>query len=247
VREDIQNHGHGGIVRPLDSLTVVTDCRPLLGAAHVLRGQGIEPTRARPEVVAVAQAVLDEAQELLAPAALYTVLPVREFQHHSVTLEGGAVFEGPLVGRAVAGATELALAVCTIGPALEERVVALFASGEPARAMALDGAGVAAVEEVARMVRARICDLATARGLRAGMRISPGQEGWSLRQQRVLFDLIPADEVGVRLTDSCLMVPRKSVSFVIGLGPEMRVDAVACDFCSKRERCRWRAQPEAGR
>jgi hypothetical protein len=85
----------------------------------------------------------------------------------------------------------------------------------------------------------RICDEATARGLSVGMRASPGQEGWSIQQQRVVFGVVPAEEIGVRLTSSCLMLPRKSVSFVIGLGPDMRADAVPCDYCSKRERCNW--------
>ena len=220
---------------------IIVDFQTSLEVTHVLRGQGIDPTRARADIVAVAQEVLGEAQELLAPAALYTILPVHDFQHQQVALEGGAVFMGPLVARALAGATEVALAVCTIGPALEERVDALFAA-DPLQALALDGAGVGALGEVSRMVVARIRDEATARGLGAGMRASPGQEGWPIWQQRVLFGLVPAGQIGVRLTESCLMLPRKSASFVVGLGPEMRPDAVTCDFCSRRERCPWRVR-----
>lgn len=220
--------------------SIITDLQPALEVAPVLRGQGVDPSRARPELVAAAQGVLGEAQSLLAPAALYTILPVRDFRHQTVVLDDGVAFEGPLVARALAGAAQIALAVCTIGPALERRVAVLFAAGDPVQAMALDGAGIAALGEVSRMVVARIRDDASARGLGTGMRASPGQEGWSIWQQRVFFDLVPAVEIGVQLTESCLMLPYKSVSFVIGLGPEMRSDAVTCDFCSKRERCPWR-------
>ena len=220
-------------------VSIITDFQLSLGAEHVLRGQGIDPGRARPELVATAQEVLEEAQSLLAPAALYTALPVRDFRHQQVTLDGGAAFEGPLVARALAGATEVALAVCTIGPVLDEQVAALFAKN-PVRALALDGAGIGAVGVVALMVGERVREEAERRGLRIGMRAEPGQEGWPIWQQRVLFGLLPAEEIGVRLTESCLMLPRKSISFVVGLGPEMRPDAVTCDFCSKRERCSWR-------
>ncbi|MEE8390612.1 MAG: hypothetical protein V3S14_07430 [Anaerolineae bacterium] len=222
--------------------SVITDFPLALEVSHVLRGQGIDPDRARPEIVAAAQDVLDEAQEVLVPAAMYTTLPVRDLQHQRVTLEGGAVFEGPLVARALTGATEVTLAVCTAGSAVDERVATLFNAGNPVRALAMEGAGVAAVGGVARMAAERICDKASARGLRTGMRAEPGQEGWALEQQRVLFGLVSAEEIGVRLTESCLMLPRKSISFVVGLGPEMRADAVSCDFCSKRERCHWRAR-----
>lgn len=224
-------------------MNIITDFRPVIKVAHILRGQGVDPERARPETVAIAQEMLGKAQALLAPVALYDTLPVRDFRHR-VILKSGASFEGPLVTRALAGATELALAVCTVGPALEERVTALLSAGDPVRALALDGAGTAAVGEIARMVNERVCDQASKRGLRIGMRVSPGQEGWPLEQQRVLFDLLPAEEIGIRLTESCLMLPRKSVSFAIGLGLEMRADETPCDFCSKRERCNWRAQKD---
>jgi hypothetical protein len=123
---------------------------------------------------------------------------------------------------------------------LEERVSALFAAGNPVRAMAVDGAGTAAIRELTRRVGERLCDEARQRDLTAGMRASPGEDGWLIEQQRVLFDLLPANEIGIQLTDHCLMVPRKSTSFVIGLGPAMRADATVCDFCARRERCAWR-------
>jgi hypothetical protein len=171
---------------------------------------------------------------------LYDTMPVREFRHHTVILEDGASFTGELVARALAGATEIALVVCTIGPALEERVSALFTAGNSLRALALDGAGIAALGQISQAVGEWICAEAETLGLRVGMRTSPGQEGWPLEQQLVLFDLLPAQEIGVRLTESCLMLPRKSVSFAVGLGTEMQADATACDYCSKRDRCRWR-------
>jgi hypothetical protein len=225
-------------------VSIITDLQLSLDESHILRGQGIDPDRARPEIVTAARDVLDNAQGLFTPAAMLTTLPVRDSQHHQVTLEGGVVFEGPLVARALAGATDVAVGVCTVGSALDEQVNALFAAGEPVRALALDGAGTAAVGEVSRLVGERVCDLAISQGARIGMWANPGQEGWSIYQQRVVFGLLEADAIGVRLTANCLMVPRKSVSFVVGIGPEMRADAVACDFCSKRERCQWQRQAD---
>jgi hypothetical protein len=221
-------------------MPVITDFPLALDAARVLQGQGLDPARARPEIVAAAQEALGEIQALLAPVALYDTVPVRGFRNHTVILEDGASLAGRLVAQALAGATEIALGVCTIGAALEARVGALFAAGNPLRALALDGAAIAALGRISQAVGERICADAGARGLRTGMRVSPGQEGWPLEQQLILFDLLPAQEIGVKLTGSCLMLPRKSVSFAVGLGPEMQADATACDLCSKRDHCRWR-------
>jgi len=223
-------------------LTIITDFQPSLEVHQVLEGQGIPPSRASSQLVATAQEMLGKGEALLAPAALYTILPVGDFEHHQVTLGNGGIFTGPLVARALTGATEVAVAVCTVGSALDERTSELFEADDPVRAVALEGVGTAAVRAVTRMVGARLCDEADARGLSVGMRASPGQEGWPIQQQRLLFDLVPAEKIGVQLTPSYLMLPRKSVSFVLGLGPDMRADAVSCDFCSKRERCRWSAR-----
>jgi hypothetical protein len=217
----------------------ITDFRPKLEVEQILEGQGIDPNRARPLLFEEAEKVLEEVHTLIEPLAMYDIVPVEDFHHQTIVMAGGASFEGPLAARALAGARALALAVCTIGPALEERINQLFGE-EPVRAMALDGAGVAALSSISKATVARIREEAEARQWGSGMRAQPGQEGWSIWQQRVLFDQIPADEIGVRLTDSALMIPRKSVSFVIGIGPDMRPDSVACDFCSKRERCSWR-------
>lgn len=72
--------------------------------------------------------------------------------------------------------------------------------------------------------------------------MNPGSlEDWPLTQQRVLFDLIGSgtDQVGVRLTDSMLMVPNKSVSGIIY---PTEVDFASCQLCP-REICPNRRAP----
>ncbi len=212
-----------------------------LDAEDVLRGQGIDPDRARSGLVTSAENIIDDLPELLSLGAVYDVLSVRDFHHKTIELEGGFVFEGPLVARSLAGAEKVALAVCTIGIGLEERMKELF-SQDPVRAMALDGAGVAALGKVSDAVIAEVREIAESHQWGSGMRAQPGQEGWPIQQQKVLFECLNTDEIGVSLTSSYLMIPRKSVSFVIGMGPDMKPDAVACDFCSKRNRCPWRVE-----
>lgn len=216
-----------------------------LDIEDVLRGQGIDPERARSALVAAAEEVVDELSGLLDPSVVYGILSIRDFHHRTIELEGGAAFEGLLVARALAGAEKVALAVCTIGPGLEEQVQRLL-SDDPMRAMALDGAGVAALRKLSNFVIAEVDEIAVQHSWGRGMRAQPGQEGWSIWEQKVIFEHLPTAEIGVRLTDSCLMIPRKSVSFVIGMGPDMRPDAVACDFCSKRDRCPWRVEAQTG-
>jgi len=240
------SEGSPGAPSALGAPTIVTNLSLELGVPELLRGQGVDPGRASRRMVALAEGLVDEVRSLVDPAAIYAIFPVVELDHQRVTLDNGVALSGPLVSRALAGATHVALAVCTAGPALEARVQELFDEGDAVRAVALDGAGNAAASAVGRLLGAVLCDEATARGLRTGMLVNPGQEGWPLAEQRTLFDLVPAGQIGVYLTPSCLMLPRKSVSFAVGLGPGMREDAVPCDFCSRRDHCKWRRENPGG-
>ena len=222
----------------IDNITVELD------ADRVLSGQGVEPARASSRLREAAQEILAETAGLIKPRVVYDIFPVSGFEHRRISFAGGS-FDGALVARAFAGATELSIALCTIGPALDQKVAALMESGETFKAITLDGAGVAAIGAVSAAAAEKMVAAARARGLQTGMKASPGQEEWPLEQQRTVFELLPAADLGVRLTDSCLMLPRKSVTFAIGIGPEMREDALPCDFCTKRERCQWRHKPDS--
>jgi len=211
-----------------------------LGVEDVLRGQGIDPERASPRLAEAAQAAAQQACNLAQPAALYTILPVTGFSHQRVSFEGGA-FEGPLVARAMASARQAAIVVCTIGEALEQSTEEMMRASSVA-ALALDGAGTAALRKLSKAVEARIKDAYNLLGLEPGMRVQPGQEGWSIEQQAQVFRLLPVARIGVHLTKNFLMKPKKTVSFVLPGGSGRDAQAVPCDLCSKRDRCGWRRQ-----
>ncbi len=215
-----------------------------LTAHDILKGQGIDPERASERLHASAQSVLDEAHSLLKPAALYKVVRVTDFNHQKISFKEGT-FEGPLVARALAGADDLNIAACTIGEDLENKVQEVM-NENPVKAVALDGAGIAAIRKVSQTVEDIISQEACELETNLGMRAQPGQEGWPIEQQREVFSILPGEEIGIRLTETCLMIPRKSVSFVIPRGKALSNSVSPCDFCSKRSRCEWRKDKQTG-
>ena len=58
-----------------------------------------------------------------------------------------------------------------------------------------------------------------------------------LTEQWNLLGLLSADEIGSRLTASGVLIPLKSTSMVIGIGPQMTkwTRAEVCARCSLRE------------
>ncbi len=221
----------------------ITEFDFTLSEEDVLKGQGIDPNRASPKLFSKAGEVIKEANSLIKPAAMYTIVEVNSFEHQRITFEGGS-FEGPLVAKAMAGAEHLNIAICTIGGELEKRVEEKM-NENPIMGVTLDGAGIAAVRKVSQTIEDIISELACELDTSLGMRAQPGQEGWPIEQQRLVFSILPADKIGVHLTESCLMIPRKSVSFIIPRGKELSSSVIPCDFCSKRNRCEWRKEKQS--
>ena len=108
----------------------------------------------------------------------------------------------------------------------------LFSDGEFTAALMLDSVGSVAVECVADLVNYSICQTANRINMKVGVRFSPGYGRWNLRDQEVLFHLCDAERIGVSLNSQCMMIPRKSVSFCVGIGREL-ANAARINSCRR--------------
>jgi hypothetical protein len=198
------------------------------------------------------QAALAEARALVQPAAVWDVFPIRETRHEHVLLVNGVKIGGGPVTRVVGGASNLIVAVCTAGPAIERRASELQRSKEMFRAMMLSDLGSGAVDAVRQQLCHWLEEDATRRGLRVSVSLSPGESEWSVRDQPAIFSLLDTRPIGVSLSPSLVMSPIKSLSLIMGIGAQsMGVEGGSnCDFCTIRDRCTYRharaAAPVAG-
>lgn len=220
-----------------------------LDVDQILSAQGVDPASVRersPALVAVAERALGEGRAFLAPQALQRAFSIERRHGDTLELGGGGSLRGAGLPDLLDGADEIVVTVCTIGAALEQQVSARLA-GEPGFALALDGLGTAAVDALAREVCAGISTAAEDRGLRATPPLSPGMMEWPLAEgQDQIFSLVDARSIGVVLTASRLMIPRKSVSMVVGLGPRVVTGRGTCDVCHMRDTCRYRPRAQPG-
>jgi hypothetical protein len=214
----------------------------VLDADMVLRGQGADPAVVRGRsrsLVTIAEQALEAARPLIAPAVLFRVLEVEGMRHERLSLEGGGQLSGTLVAQHLGGARRVALALCTIGAALEDRAAEVM-EDDPSLGLALDGCGSAAAETLANSACSLFESMAAEAGEQATLPLSPGMIGWPIEiGQPELLALIDAAEIGVRVFPSGMMHPRKSVSFVVGMGRDVAAGGHACDFCNLRETCRY--------
>lgn len=226
-------------------MPVIRDIPITLDMERVLRYQGIgERSNLQPQsmdLLAELLAIVNDSH-LLEPAIAYELHPINKMQHNQLRLENGAVLHGTLLPSLLTSARELAAVVCTIGPRLEEKVAYYFASNEPLRGLMLDGIGSAAVEALSQEACRFVEREAASYGYRASGPLNPGMSGWPISDQWHLFRLAPAEQIGIRLTSLAVMVPRKSMSMVIGMGAELPAwkQGEACSRCNLKETCPYK-------
>jgi hypothetical protein len=134
-------------------------------------------------------------------------------------IRDSVAFESRVVADLLERCSKVVVCLTTIGERLERKVRRLARDGSMVDAYVLDAVGSTAVEQVADYMEEMAGEMARADGLVASRRFSPGHCDWNITQQKSLFSLARADSIGISLTELGLMVPRKSISGIIGLGP----------------------------
>lgn len=204
--------------------------------------QRLERLLKNPSVCEGLEAAVAEAPDICKPAAIYASFPIEQFLHEKVKLADGTRIGGGPVVAVVGGAEELVLAVCTVGEDVDHRIKELSQQKKGFQMMVLDELATWAVDQIRLQLFQDIADEYAQKGWRASTCLSPGESTWSIEEQRIIFDLLDTSPIDVTLSDSFLMRPLKSLSLLFGVGSQpMGVEGASnCDFCSMKERCRYR-------
>jgi len=156
---------------------------------------------------------------LVEPSYSCVIRDINMVQDSRVVIEGSIVFESKVIAPLLEQCEKAAVFMVTIGEHLEETAYRLAEEGLIVQATVLDAVGSVAAEEVANFVQGRVREIANDQGLVISQRFSPGYCDWDISQQRMVFWAVNGDSMGIHLTDGCLMIPHKSISGIIGIGP----------------------------
>ncbi len=192
-----------GPVEKIENFTVEFDEKRILR----LIGYRKRPKEIKEPIKSLIAEEKKKLDYLLHPASIYTIVGYDETNKHLVFKD----------------AVKVAICICTIGPELEREIKKLMEKNEMTRALILDALGSEAAEEVAIQSDRILADKAREINLWPSKRFSPGYGKWDIKKQRFIFRMLPAADIGVRLTESCMMVPRKSVSFRINFYKEQKL------------------------
>lgn len=164
-----------------------------------------------------------------------------------VSLDGQAkekIHIGPNV-HYLTPSQQICVVIGTIGAKLERRMREYSEAKEEILAYYLNALGVLAMNTVHRTSREFLQERAQKLTWGVGPAMKPGSlNGWGVEGQRDILRLAHGGEIGVKINDSCLLIPFFSGSYVVGMGadfPDAQIGSL-CHECARYETCDWRRE-----
>lgn len=156
---------------------------------------------------------------------------------------------GKIITNQLKGSEALCWFVATAGQEFEAFQHRLTQEGDMVRVYLANEIGSIIAEKTADRMEDLLQEQLTPKGLYRTNRYSPGYCGWKVSEQPILFELfrpkdsaqncnVPPTPCDIHLTDSCLMIPIKSVSGVIGIGHNVHRRDYTCNLCGFSASCK---------
>lgn len=157
----------------------------------------------------------------------------------------GDLWQGGDIRRHLAGCTEAVLLAVTLGPGADAQI-RRAGVGDVAAGAASDALASVLAEQAAEAAEARLRALAAAEGMYLTGRYSPGYGDWPIGvQPRIAALLDTPRRIGLCVTGTCLMLPRKSITTALGLSrTPVTGRRAGCAHCALRDKCEYRKRGE---
>ncbi|SEM05338.1 hypothetical protein SAMN04489760_10387 [Syntrophus gentianae] len=177
-----------------------------------------DATRISPQQTAEIEGYMEEAQSLISLKGTVLRLPVNEISLSRVVLGEKVIFESRHLARFLDRCREVALMGATAGPEIMAVIAEDAAGRNVTRAVVLDATASemtdAALDWMLSFLRP---SLRRENKMFLPRRYSAGYGDFLLENQRTIYHLLQLDRFGVTLTESCLLVPEKSVTALTGI------------------------------
>ena len=223
---------------PLMNSHIVEECLPFTSLRldpediNLSMGTGYVPDA---EIQAISDALETEIAGICTPRFLYALFDAEPAGTCEVGVNGISLKTGSVITPYLKDAAGYVLFVATAGYEFEAFQHRIGSQGDILREFLLDANGSAIAEAVVREVCRKVESRMFPLGYGVSHPYSPGYCGWHVTQQQLLFSCLPEFPCGVRLSDSSLMSPIKSVSGIIAYGPCIVKRKYGCELCGKAD------------
>ncbi len=205
----------------------------------------IQTGQKRKDILTTAEKTLTKVNNIWNPAIVYRWLHIdpSETQHGKSVIRSD---NGPTVlnlghsSTFIKDASYILVAAYSAGSEIEKEIQKSSEKEELLVSFFLDLIGLLILEKTGDMVNRLAEQKASDFGWGVSPFLSPGSiHGWELEEQLKLCPLLPLDDINLQIRDDAVLVPFKSLSCIIGIGPKYKTTLVGttCQVCSKKNDC----------
>ncbi len=215
----------------------------LIDRKEVLRYLGYRNQKIDPGTNTLIDESVTEVLGALSVFYTYRIFDLERKDGKINLLQGRVSLMGNGIHSHLEGAGKCAVMALTLGAKIDERL-RLYSRTDVTRALIIDACATAAVESLAENVEEEINQIAKDEGLFLTERFSPGYSDLPITVQPEIITALDAlKKIGLSVTESCLLIPQKSVTAIVGFIEKKRGNRVKeCGDCSKHDDCLFRRE-----
>ncbi|MGB3209252.1 MAG: hypothetical protein WBB19_00960 [Desulforhopalus sp.] len=205
----------------------------------------IKTATARPDIRAAAEKILTDLSNLWKPVIVYSWHPYTKSKGSEEALtiytdKGQIELNLGHSTQFIAKASYVLIAAYSAGKEIEEAGQQAIKDEQLLAAYFIDLIGLLVLEKTGDIVK-QLAELkAKDYGWGVSPFLSPGSiHGWALEEQLKLCSLLPLNKIGLTIESDAVLMPFKSLSCLIGIGPSFTSTSVgsACQVCLKYGDC----------
>lgn len=184
---------------------------------------------------------IEETKTLAKPLITYNIFNI-EIQNNEVKLLGcDVILSGEDITNHLRNSTKCVVLAASLGIFVDNRI-RYFSKIDLTRSLILDSCGTEAVESLCCDAESKIREIAEKEGLEINNRYSPGYGDFPINVQADILKLLNAEKViGLTCTEHYILLPRKSVTAVIGfVNKEQKIFKEGCKRCNFNINCMYR-------
>ena len=190
---------------------------------------------------------IDEAYKLVKPRYVYRYFEILSKDINYLELKDTNVYmKGKDISVHLNGSKECYLMAVTLGVEIDKKI-RYYEHSSLTKAMILDAGATTAVESACDIVCSIIKNDLKKVGLTITRRYSPGYGDFDINIQREILNLVDAEKlIGLTITRNNILIPRKSVTAVVGVIDE-KLDYKTfekCKSCPNYSKCAYRKESD---
>ncbi len=181
-------------------------------------------------------------KEKINPRYTLRVYPILRNNVNIIEIDNSDLkFESKDVYKLLEDCQECIIMAATLGIEIEKEIKK-YSYTELTKSIIIDACATTAIEEYCELIQNNIKKELLNKNKYITMRYSPGYGDLHINANKKIINFLSADrDIGLTITDSGIMIPRKSVISIIGISKVQKLElSQKCSNCRNHSTCRFK-------